>query len=347
MAARLLILGGTAWLGHAVAAEAQRAGFGVTCLARGAAGKPPPGAQWVQADRTAPQAYDAVRAAPWDAVVDLASHPGQVHAAAQALAGSAGRYVLISSVSVYRDHHLAHQDETAPTVDPEPAQPQDPMPPYAQAKCGAEQAVLQAFGHSRTLLVRSGLLGGPGDTSDRSGYWPWRFARAAAAGQAPVLVPSGRGLWTQVLDVRDLACWVVHAVQAAHHGVVDAVGASTALDACLNQAGEVAGHAGPLVQAPADWLLAQGVAPWAGPDSLPLWVPGESHAGFGRRSGERALRLGLRRRTLADTFKDTLFWELQRSQGETPRRAGLSDSEQDRLLALHLSSTTADPEPPC
>jgi nucleoside-diphosphate-sugar epimerase len=180
------------------------------------------------------------------------------------------------------------------------------------------------------------MVGGPGDVSDRSGWWPWVMARAASAGHT-VLVPEGEGLATQIIDVRDLAQWIVQAAAERVSGAVNAVGERRPLAVVLALAAEVAaaanGQQARLRRMPDAWLLNQGVRPWAGPRSLPLWVPGDGHAGFGRWARTRALQTGLRCRPLADTLADVLAWE-QRRPADTLRRVGLSDTDAAELLAL-------------
>lgn len=329
----ILILGGTGWLGATVAQLALADGHAVTCLARGKSGAVPAGATLVQADRKADDAYAGVTGNHWDVVVDIASQPGQVRAAADALAPRCGHCIFVSSASVYASHQTPHEDEDAPLLAPLAADAMADMGEYGAAKAACEQHVRAAFGDHRSLIVRPGLIGGPGDRSDRTGYWPSRFARARVTGQ-PVLVPEPATGATQVIDVRDLARWIVDGAVRSATGIFNAVGPVVPLADHLAVAREVAGHDGAVVAAPTDWLTAQGVAPWAGPKSLPLWLPMADYAGFGARDGQRAVAAGLSLRPLAQTLADTLAWEHTRA-ADTPRRAGLTDEEEAALrLAL-------------
>ena len=178
---RLLILGGTAWLGGHVARAALRGGHEVTCLARGSSGEAPAGVHFVQSDRDRSGAYDRVTRQTWDAVVDVSRHPGQVRAAAAALSGQSASYVFIPSVSAYRDKDIPGEDEAAALLPPLERDVMESMQTYGEAKVACEQHVLGSFGPARSFIVRVGLIGGPGDLFDRSGYWPLRFARPAAA----------------------------------------------------------------------------------------------------------------------------------------------------------------------
>ena len=302
-------------------------GHEVTCLARGVSGTAPAGVRWVRADRDDPRAYDEVRNTDWDDVVDVSWQPRQVRSAVAALANRAGHWTYVSSCSVYVDHYLRGQAENAPTFEPLEADTAD-QENYGPAKVACERIVLDRLG-SRALLARAGLIGGPGDTSDRFGYWVGRFA---LAGDGPVLVPEATGHETQTIDVRDLAEWMISAGEHCYHGPVNAVGERCHLGDVLAAAREVAGHTGKVVVADARWLTKRGVTGWAGPRSLPLWLPEPEYAGFGARDDARALRFGLKRRPLRDTLVDVLDDERQRGL-DRDRRAGLRRSEEVELLA--------------
>jgi len=330
---RLLILGGTAWLGGHLVETARAKGHQVTCLARGTAGMAPGGAKLVRADRALTNAYDQVLYQRWDSVIDVSRQPGQVRSAASALAMNSNRFVFISSASVYADHATPGQDESAPLLPPLQADVMEDMSWYGQAKVACEQHVLDAFGEERSLIVRAGLIGGPGDESDRSGYWPLRFARAEVSGR-PVLVPDLPTLSTQVIDVRDLARWIIDRACACDVGIFNATGETIGFPEHIDIARHVGGHKGRVVSAGAEWLLKHGVTPWMGQKSLPLWLPIPEYAGFSARDSSAAVRTGLSRRSLEATLRDTLKWELSRAPSQTTRRAGLSDADEEYLLGV-------------
>ena len=327
---RLLVLGGTAWLGGCLTADALRRGHDVTCVARGESGSVPAGARFDRADRNGPDAYASVADEPWDAVIDVSRQPGQVRRSTVALAERAAAYVFISSGNVYADHAIPGSDESAELLAPLTGDVMETMETYGEAKVACEQHVLRCFGDARTLIARAGLIGGPGDIFDRSGYWPLRFARPAMA-DGSVLVPDVPDL-TQVIDVRDLAAWLVDTVERGVHGVFNAVGETMPLAEHFAVAREIAGHTGPLVPADPDWLLAHNVETWLGERSLPLWLPMPEYAGFNSRDGSAARAAGLTHRSLAETLADTLAWELTRDAGRV-RRAGLSDEDECELIA--------------
>lgn len=330
---RLLVLGGTAWLGSHLVRCAIERGHEVTCVARGESGAAPAGATLIRADRDRADALDAVAGMQWDAVLDVARQPGQVRRAVRALEPVAERMLFVSSVSAYADQSAPVGDEDAPLL---PALEDDvmaTMEQYGRAKAACEQAVVGAFGPDRSLIVRAGLIGGPGDWSGRSGYWPWRFARAAASG-APVVVPDAGDQATQLVDVRDLAAWAVLAVEQGTHGAMNAVGDVMTLERFLAVAREVAEHRGPILRAEPSWLQAHGVDEWMGPTTLPMWLADPGWQGMQARRNDRAVAAGLVLRPLRDTLADVLAWE-RATHPDDPHGAGLTDGE-ERALAAQL-----------
>lgn len=314
---RILILGGTAWLGRAIAAAAITGGAEVTCLARGDAGAVAPGARLVRADRNAPDAYDGV-GYDWDEVVELSWDPRFVASGLDALADRAAHWTLVSSVSVYARADVPFADETAELVDPVD------LERYADAKVHAERITSAQVGE-RGLLARAGLIVGPGDPTDRFGYWPARFARGGR-----VLAPATAGRHVQGIDVDDLAAWIAHAGRAGTSGPVNAVGEEVPLSDVLAAARDAAGTASETIALDDDTLESRGVEYWAGPRSLPLWLPADA-GGFARRSDAAFLASGGVRRPLAETMQRTLADE--RARGiDRPRRAGLTPSEEREVL---------------
>jgi 2'-hydroxyisoflavone reductase len=325
---QLLILGGTAWLGQLLAARGRDQGFAVTCLARGSAGSVPEGVRLVAADRGRSDAYDAVATQEWDAVVEVSWQPGFVEDALAALADRAGRWVYVSSTAVYANHEVRGQDERAarlPALTSRTAAMT--RADYGPAKVRCEDLLLAARS-VRSLLARPGIFCGPGDPTDRLGYW---VSRMTMAGDGPVLVPDAPDQPVQVLDVRDLADWIVGSLDSDLAGPVNLVGPPVRFADMLATAAEVAGFTGALVPAEAAWLVEQGVAPWGGPGSLPLWLlPGSEGAlSF---DDARGVALGLTRRPLRDSLVDTL--EDERARGlDRPRAAGLGRARELGLIS--------------
>ncbi|MBP2413078.1 nucleoside-diphosphate-sugar epimerase [Arthrobacter stackebrandtii] len=314
--ANILILGGTAWLGRTLAELALAAGHAVTTLARGQSGDFPEGADAVVLDRDNADGgpnggYAPVAAQDWDLVVELARVPGHALGAVQALSPRARNWVLVSSCSVYADHSRPAGDEGAqllPALGPREAYTPER---YGEAKAACEQLTAAAR-DGAALLVRAGLVGGPGDPTARSSYWPLRLADP----HRPALLPIDDGphypQHVQLVDVRDLAAFILDAGLAGRTGPVNAVGRAVPLSEALTAAAGAArtgpGPAGrELSGYPISAMEGDGVAPWSGPRSLPLVLPPETaYAGFARRSDALALEMGLRRRPLAETFRDII-----------------------------------------
>jgi nucleoside-diphosphate-sugar epimerase len=261
--------------------------------------------------------------------------------------GASGVYIFVSTGNVYADQNLTEQnatsaDEDTPLLDPLEADVMESMADYGQAKVACERAVLDGFGPERSLIARSGLIGGPGDVSGRTGYWPMRFAHPSSSDGA-VLVPGDRELSTQVIDVRDLATWLVSAAEGTSsvRGIMNAMGDRVTLGDHLATARAVAGHTGPLVAAETEWLVRHGVEEFAGPKSLPLWLSDPDWRGFMARSNALAKAAGLALRPLAETLADVLTWELEAGM-EQPHGAGLTAAEERELLAeLAADAVTA------
>jgi 2'-hydroxyisoflavone reductase len=324
----LLVLGGTSWLGGAVARHAAARGHRVTCLARGEAGEPPTGVRWERADRSRTGAYDTVSTQRWDAVVDVSWQPDFVRAALEALAATTSHWVYVSSSSVYTDDVTSGQAEDAPVHEAYSGTGPVDWDVYGPAKIACERAGLEAFGAEQVLIARAGLIGGYGDRSDRLGYWPARVARAADG--EPVLV-GRREAPVQVVDVEDLASWLVSAAERRTAGIFNAVGDVTTFAAVLEACVEAARRSPRFVEATDAWLIDAEVEPWAGTESLPLWLPREEYAGFMTRSNDAARSAGLTLTPLADTVGAALRWE--REQGlDRDRRAGLTPGHEAELL---------------
>lgn len=314
---RVLVLGGTAWLGRELARTAVAGQAEVVCLARGESGAAPRGVRHVRADRTEPGAYDQLDGE-WDEVIELAYEPALVGSALDALADRARHWTLVSSVSVYRRNDEPGADESAEMVEPED------LTDYAQAKVAAERAAASRLGE-RLLVVRPGLITGPGDLSDRFGYWMARLHRGGC-----VLTPTTAGRHVQVIDVADLAMWIINAGDADRTGIVNAVGESHEFEDFLAEARSVTGFAGEFVTVDDAWLLEHDVRFWAGPRSLPLWLP-IADAAFAERSNATYLEAGGIVRPLRDTIATVLDDEVTRDP-ERSRRSGLSPEEEADLL---------------
>lgn len=318
---RVLVLGGTAWLGRRIAGAWLREGASVTCLARGSSGAVPEGATLVVADRDMPDAYAGVLDEPWDEIVEISRIPAHVSDAVHALSATAAHWTFVSTVSVYADHDQIGADETARLLDA------DDLENYGKAKVAAEIATAAVVG-DRLAIIRPGLIGGAGDVSDRCGYWVSRYA---LAGDGPVLVPEATDRWVQVIDVDDLAAAVVAAGRSGFVGTVNAVGDPHRLGDVLSLAAQTAGFTGTTVTASDEELLTHDVGYWAGERSLPLWLPADA-VGFARRSNAAFHAQGWRLTPLAETMRTVLDDEHARGLDRS-RRAGLTREDELALLA--------------
>ena len=294
----------------------------MTCLARGESGDVPVGATLIRADRTVAGAYDLVASQYWDDVIELTYDSGLVRGALKALHDRAAHWTLVSSVSVYASNSEPQADETAAVVDAGELENY-----YGLAKVAAEQASFTAVG-DRLLIARPGLIAGPGDPSDRFGYW---IARLALAQGEPILVPDCGQLPVQVIDVRDIASWIIQAGHESLTGTFNVVGDQHTLADTIGKAAALAGYSGTIVEAPEKWLVEHDVDHWMGARSLPLWVSG-SDAAHGQRSNLAFRHAHGRTRSISKTLADTLEDEKRRGLGRE-RKSGLTRLEELDLIA--------------
>lgn len=322
---RILVLGGTRFLGRAVAAEAVRRGHKVVCAARGEAGPVPDGAELVKVDRDAEDGLAPLAGERFDGVVDVAtiSYPW-VRRALDALGAQADHWTFISSISAYANPSKVDDELLPPRQEQGERTPDADPTLYGSIKVACEQAVLESVG-DRAFVVRAGLITGPDDEHDRFGYWPARLSRGGR-----VAVPDVDQL-IQHVDVRDLAAWVVHAIESELVGVYDGIGPAAPLRDVLREIAEVVDPAAELVPVPEEKLLELGVTPWSGPRSLPLWLPA-SHRAMCSRNAAPAMTAGLKLRSLAETVVAAL--EHERALGlDRERKAGLTPQEEVEVLA--------------
>lgn len=317
----LLVLGGTAFLGHEIARSALARGHRVTCAARGSA-EPPAGAALVRIDRDEDDGLAPLAGRRWDVVIDVARQPGHVRRAVRDL--TADHRVFVSSGNAYADFSSIEQSEDAATLAPLVADTMSSDDDYGAAKVACEQAVLAA---GPAAVVRSGLIAGPGDWSGRSGYWPWRFAHPVGP---EVVVPDDLHFPCAMVDVRDLAPWIVGLAERRVEGTFNATGPTTDLESVLQVAARVAKSTARPRPVPIERLRELGVGDWMGPATLPLWIDDPEWRGFATMDTGRARAEGLTTRPLEETLADVLAWEETRTQ---PRRCGLADDEERRVLA--------------
>ncbi|MFI5494059.1 NAD-dependent epimerase/dehydratase family protein [Actinoplanes sp. NPDC051859] len=325
---KLLVLGGTGFVGRAVVHEARTRAHHVTVLNRGHR-PPPPGVTALTGDRTAPDGLAALAGGTWDAVIDTwSAAPTAVRDTATALRGRAGHYTYVSSRSVYTGGDDAPCTEDAPVVDASPHS--DGTTGYAEAKRGAELAAEQFF-DGPVLLGRAGLILGP---HEDIGRLPWWLHRLAAGG--PTLAPGPRDLPLQYIDARDLANFLLDAAAAGHTGAYNVVSPSghASMGDVLEVGNEVTGGKADLRWTAPEAILAAGIEPWI---ELPIWLPpGPDHHFMHCGDVSRALAAGLTVRPVRDTVADTWTW-LRSIGGQAPQRpdrpvVGLDPAREAALL---------------
>jgi 2'-hydroxyisoflavone reductase len=326
---RLLVLGGTVFVGRALTDAALARGHHVTHFNRGKSSAADERVETLQGDRSdgasMRKAFGDKR---WDAVIDTSGYmPQAVRRSAEALRGKVSRYLFVSTISVYASFARGGFDEDAP-VSPAP----DPLPEaldmalYGPLKAGCEAVVREACGNDATI-VRPGLIAGPYDPTDRFTYWPVRVARGGT-----VLAPGRPERLVQFIDARDLAGWMVHLLEKDIAGTFNAAGPRRPLP--MGELLETCRAVGGL-ETHFEWIadkdLAEAkVAPWK---DLPLWIPESDAAmhGLMEASIERALAQGLKFRPVAQTVADTLAWANKRP-ADHAWKAGLSAERERQLL---------------
>jgi nucleoside-diphosphate-sugar epimerase len=323
---RLLILGGTQFLGRAIAAHASALGHDVTCAARGLAGKVPERARLIAVDRDTPDGLAPLAGEAFDAVVDVSRHPGQVRRAVAALKHRVEHWTFVSTVTVYSDNRTPGQRAvSAPLREPlAPEIEHSTEETYGSAKVACEQAI-----GANAFICRAGLIAGPEDPTGRFTYWPMRLARGGE-----VLVPGTPDDAVQLIDVRDLAQWIVHAAQTRLTGCFDGIGPTFTRGQFLAGCAEAVGSSCTFTWVDRAFLESQGIKRWSGPRSLPLWLPLPESAGFNTRDTSPARESGLTLRTISETARDTLLWA--RTAGG-PVTGLTADEEKVVLNAWHAN----------
>ncbi|MFI9149223.1 NAD-dependent epimerase/dehydratase family protein [Streptomyces sp. NPDC053367] len=310
---RLLVLGGSHFVGRAVVEAALGRGWEVTVFNRGRE-TPVPGVRPLVGDRTAPGGLDPLAEGEWDAVVDTwSAAPRAVRDAARLLHGRVGRYVYVSSCSVYAWAPPAGYTEDAPLV--EGAEPDAGQTDYAHDKRGGELAAAGTFGADASLLVRAGLILGPYENIGRLPWWLNRLARGG-----PALAPGPRDLPIQYVDVRDLADWTLGAVErelVGPYNLISPRGHAT-MGALLEACRSVTGASAELRWTDPSAVLDAGIEPWT---QLPVWVPPgtDLHEALHCADVSRAVAAGLTCRPVAETVADTWAW-LRSVGGSAPQR---------------------------
>lgn len=328
---KLLVLGGTVFLGRHIVKAALVNGHEVTLFNRGQHNSGLfPEVEKLRGNRDG--GLDVLARRRWDAAIDTSGYvPRLVKASAEVLAAAVEHYTFISSLSVYGKFRQVGITEETPLPDermPDETTEEITGATYGPLKVLCEQAVEQTL-PGRSLIVRPGLIVGPHDPTDRFTYWPWRVAQGGE-----VLAPAFAGRPVQFSDARDLAQWTVRMVEARQTGVFNTNGPDYRLEMgqVLDECKRVSGSNATFSWVDGKFLVEAGVTPWM---KLPLWINEENEpasAGFFLFDCSKAINAGLSFRPIADTVRDTLAWDATRPADLT-RRAGLTREREAELLA--------------
>jgi len=331
---RLLVIGGSVFLGQAFVEEALGRGWEVTTFNRGRSAEDLPGVAAVHGDRERPEDLARLAAAgPWDAVVDVCGYvPGVVGASVAALAKSAATYLFVSTINAYPDFPEAvvdedsRQHECAPEAGSEDGD-------YGTLKVGCQRAVQEGF-PGRTLIIQPGLILGPGDRARRTTWW---LRRASEGGR--MVAPGAPEQEMQLIDARDIAIFGLDRVVAGDSGTYLTSGtpANTTWGEFLGTCVEATGGRAELVWVDDALLLAHEIEPWS---ELPLWMPvREDAAAVWKASSAKAIAAGLRCRPVAESVRDTAEWlfapggmEVAFSDYRTMAGQGRLTSEKERAV---------------
>ncbi len=337
---KLLILGGTGFLGTHQVRYALERGHELTLFNRGQSTREMiDGVTYLNGDRDKGD-YHALAGLRFDACIDNAVLvPRWVLGAAAALRGNVDHYTLISTTSVYASDAAINADESdarqsyagIDVVGKTPADVRADMSLYGPLKAASEDEAMRQFS-GIAAIIRPGLIVGPGDESDRFTYWPVRMAAGGTDGR--MLVPP-REDPVQFIDVRDLAEWTVRVAEAHRTGVFNAKGPdhSLTVGVMLDTVRTVAKSTVVLCEASREFLATHQVEAWR---DLPVWLPGDGEmAGAHRRSVARAVAAGLTYRALATTVADTLtWWHTLPKARRVALRWGMSAERERALLSL-------------
>lgn len=321
-----LVLGGTKFLGRAFVEEALAAGHELTLFNRGMTGPSLfPNVETITGDRTKPEDLAKLAGRTWDAVFDPSGYlPRIVKMSAEQLKDSVSYYVFVSSISAYKDHSTANQDETYPVAVADDPTSEDIAANYGALKAVCE-ATVEAVFPGRALHVRAGLIIGPYDPTDRFTYWPARIQKGGE-----FLAPVGPDEIFQFIDARDICQWVLKMAEKGKGGVYNVTGDPMPIGEVFAISKQVSGSDATPIYVDEAFLAEHEVQPW---QELTMWIPpsNEGFAHMNETSIEKAKADGLTFRPLADTVRDLLAWHATRDLSQ-PSAFGLSAEKEKKVL---------------
>ncbi|KZE68741.1 hypothetical protein AWM68_00220 [Fictibacillus phosphorivorans] len=320
---KVLIIGGTRFLGKHLAESFKSNSHEVTLFHRGKTAEKgsQKNVQEIIGDRA--EDLSLLEKRSWDVVVDTCGYfPKQVRKSAEALHNNTKSYIFVSSVSVYEDQsarNLTEEAKTAELSDPDVTEIGEN---YGALKAACEQEVLQVF-QEQALIIRPGLIVGPGDYTDRFTYWPDRGVRGG-----DILVPAMQDPAVRFIDVRDLANWIVRMAENEEGGTYQAVGGrydfNEFVKKCIRNHKE-----SKIISVSESFLLEEKVGEWI---EMPLWIASSDFKGLNYADDTKAINKGLIFRPVEETIQDTAEWSQARKLRPDEWRAGLHPDKEKRLL---------------
>jgi len=326
---RILVLGGTVFLGYHIVNSALEYGHDVTIFTRGKSNPSLfPNVKELYGDRDGN--LEALKGGKWDAVIDTSGYvPRIVRESAEILADLVDHYTFISSISVYKDFSRPGVNEKSPVKElKKDKSSEDVGKYYGELKALCEQTI-ESIMPGKALHIRSGLIVGPLDPTDRFTYWPIRINQGA-----DVLAPGNPDNQVQFIDVRDLADWIIKMVEAKQTGTYNATGPDYLLTMkeFLEQCKDVTKSNANITWVSEDFLLNREVQPWI---EMPLWISAQGEnatvANLLSVNIDKVIAAGLKFRPLSETIKDTISWDSTRSANQK-RNAGMTKEKEDKLL---------------
>jgi 2'-hydroxyisoflavone reductase len=313
---KLLVIGGTRFVGRHIVAEALKRNHQIAMFNRGNNPEVFPEVEWLQGDRN--RDVKSLENKSFDAVIDTCGYtPAQLERTTKVLQG-VKHYSFISTISVYAEPLSPFADEDAPLADLEQPTTEVTNQTYGPLKVLCEQSIQRAF--PKALILRPGIIVGPFDPTDRFTYWVYRASKGG-----PMLAPGRINAPMQFIDARDLATFVLDGLECSLKGIFNVVTPANAL--CF----------GDLIEKTLEVTKAKTTVEWVSEAfietkaslDLPLWVP-EANQSWWQVSSHKALQEGLWFRPLETTIKDTLKWV--RSIKDYQSKAGLSEEQEKELL---------------
>jgi nucleoside-diphosphate-sugar epimerase len=327
---KILVLGGTGFIGPHIVNAATARGHTVTLFNRG---KTHPGlfpdVEKLHGDRDGQ--LEALANRSWDAVIDPSGYvPRIVKLSAELLAPRVQHYVFISTISVYAKMDVVNADESSPVETIADPANEDVKANYGALKALSEKAAEAAM-PGRVASIRPGLIIGPGDPTGRFTHWPTRLAEGGE-----VLAPGDGSTPVQYIDGRDLGAWIVRVVENGTTGTMNALGPEkrVTMKDVLDECNRALGNKAQLVWVGNDLLEKEEVHPWS---EMPLWIPNQGDfAGFGTLDNKKAIKAGLTFRPIGETARDTLAWleTLPPEERTKARTSGIKPDKEAKVLAL-------------